>query len=358
MKIGLLSLIPWNFIKQRPHAFAIWLARSGHEVYFFEPPSISKNMRYVVNRFKQCLRPRLIEENIYLIPPVLVPNSKKFQRYLSLNRFFGVVFNLIIRRFKLDLFIVHEPEYADIVIRSGIPFLYDHIDDTHLFSTVVYKRTLENIQKLKEHSLFNCYIQRPEASKDRKGIFIPNGCSPEEFYPMDCEKYFDAVALSNISEWFDMDSVISSNKRILMIGPMDVDEGNNYEKYIKDNHGNVYWVPSIEKKIANMWVNMARVGIVPFKEDHPVTRYAIPVKILEYFLCNLPVVTYHNEGIEDIFGDKVVYYSSTGKGKSLDEAIAEAMKKKHGYPSFAKEFQWQNVVKNLETEICNRLSRS
>jgi hypothetical protein len=253
-----------------------------------------------------------------------------------------------------------DPEYALPVISSGIPHAYDHVDDTQYFEHVPTERYIENMNRLKETGAFNIYIQQLAADNDPKGLFVPNGCYPEEFFPIDCPKKFDAVFIGAFSKWCDMESILASEKQILLIGPMDWDGGNNFQKYLSAGKRNVYYIPQISKDVANLWVNAAHVGLVAFKEDHPIVQYAMPVKILEYFLCNLPVVTFRNEGIEHQYGDRVTYYSSTGNGLSLDEAI-EAAKRRGGgteYREFAKQYAWPSIVKEFEGRILEALQRT
>jgi hypothetical protein len=37
MRIGLISLISWDYVKQRPQVFANELAKRGHLVFYIEP---------------------------------------------------------------------------------------------------------------------------------------------------------------------------------------------------------------------------------------------------------------------------------------------------------------------------------
>lgn len=352
MQIGILSLIPWQFIKQRPHEFAEGLVRLGHTVYYFEPFIWRRKPLEIAEALRRSFEPIPAGERLYLVRPVLVPPFRHTVQALKYNRFFLAVVRRIFARLGLDFLIVLETEYADAVIQSGIPFAYDHVDDTQFMDYVHAERFVENMNRLKKESRFNIYIQEAAARKDAKGFFLANGISEQEFFPVDVPKRFDAVVLSNMAKWFDMDSILESKKEIVLIGPMDIDWGDNYQRFSAARKNNLLYVPQIEKRIAVSWLNRARVGLVPFKEQHPVVSYAMPIKILEYFLCNLRVVTFWNEGIAQQYGDLVTFYSRSNGWPSLDEAIDQASKRMpEDLRSFALQFRWSDLVARLDSKI-------
>ena len=277
--------------------------------------------------------------------------------FLHLNRLFEPWMIYRLRRLRLDFAIVSAVEYAPVLFRLGVPFAYDHLDDTQFMEHVLTERFVEQMEALKKRSRFNIYIQEVTAERDPKGVFVPNGADPNEFFPIEAPKCFDAVVLSNIAKWFDMDSILDSTKNILLIGPMDIDGGNNQERLVAAKRANLVWIPQVEKQIANVWLSRAKVGLVPFKRDHPVVGYAMPIKILEYFLAGLPVVTYRNEGISHMYGDMVTYYARDGSDPPLDEAIEAAQQKKLDYRRFALDFTWEEIVGQLEHHIGRALDR-
>jgi len=360
MRIAIFSFIPWDFLKQRTHAMAVELTRMGHDIYYFEPFMFSRRPdRFLSEAIKSVRIRESGEHKIHVLSSPYFWSKKRYSRYFSLNKVLSGRIVRLIRRHNIDFIIVLDPEYALPVISSGVPHAYDHLDDTQYMEGVPTERYIENMNRLKETGAFTIYIQKLEAEKDPKGLFVPNGCYPDEFFPIECTKKFDAVFLGNILSWCDLDSILASEKEILIIGPMDWDKGNNLQKYLKAGRENIYYIPEIPKNIANLWLNAARVGLVAFKEDHPVVQYAMPVKILEYFLCNLPVVTYRNAGIEHQYGDLVTYYSSTGNGPSLDKAIEAALRREdgHEYRKFAEQYAWPSIVKQLEGKILEAIQR-
>ncbi|MBI5117415.1 hypothetical protein HZA56_13140 [Candidatus Poribacteria bacterium] len=354
MRIAIFSLIPWETLRQRPHAIAMELARMGHEVYYVEPFVFSRKLHLLAREvFKSARLRESPESNIHLLCSPYFWSYEKYANYFFMNKVLSIRMIRLMRGLKIDFSIVLDPEYYLSMAGSGIPHAYDHVDDTQYMPGAPTERYIASMNRIKKTTAFNTYIQQIEAEKDAKGLFIPNGCYPEEFFPIDCEKKFDAVVIGSIASWFDMESILESRKQILIIGPMDIHGGTNLQKFLKAGRKNIYYIPEISKSIANLWVNSARVGLVPFKEDHPVVQYAMPVKILEYFLCNLPVVTFKNKGIERQYGDMVTYYSSTRGGLGLDDAIEAAMQHTNTfhYRQFASQHSWPAIARQLEKRV-------
>ena len=354
MRIGIFSLVAWDFIHQRPHKFAEELAALGHTIFYVEPPDLTGSRQARVQRaLKTRLELRSVAPGITTLRPLVIPPFRAYAHLLPLNRVLQPLATRLLRSLKLDFAIVLATEYGPVVRALGIPFAYDHVDDTQFMEHILTEQFVKDMDDLRRDGAFTIYIQGAEARRDPKGVFVPNGADLNQFRPLKTDKLFDAVVLSNIAKWFDMDAILTSSKRILLIGPMDIDGGNNRQRFFAANRPNLLWIPQVDKQVANQWLSRAEVGLVPFKHTHPVVRYAMPIKILEYFLADLPVVTYHNEGIEDMYGDMVTFYASDGSQRSLDDAI-EVAKTKRGraYGDFAARYQWNEIVADLERRIC------
>ncbi|HYU21349.1 MAG TPA: glycosyltransferase [Chloroflexota bacterium] len=359
MRIGIFSLIEWDFIHQRPHKFAEELAARGHTIFYIEPADVSGTRAGRLRRALHLRPPlRAVGPRITALRPMVVPPFRAYAHLLPLNRFLQPLATHLVRQLDLDFAIVLATEYAPVVRALGIPFAYDHVDDTHLMEHVLTEQFVRDMEALRRDGAFTSYIQRTAARRDPEGVFIPNGADLDQFQPLAVDKLFDAVVLSNIAKWFDMDAILSSRHRILLIGPMDVDQGDNRARFLEAARPNLLWIPQIDKQLANQWLSRAEVGLVPFKHTHPVVRYAMPIKILEYFLAGLPVVTYRNEGIADMYGDMVTFYANDGTDQPLDDAIEEAKTRRdRDYRSFAARYQWRDIVGELEAHILRATGR-
>ncbi|MFN8512966.1 MAG: hypothetical protein U0841_10340 [Chloroflexia bacterium] len=362
MRIGIISLIGWRFIQQRPQQFARELIALGHTVYYIEPADFTRGRYATMTAMRQRIpHLRQASPQLGIVRPVLYPPFHEHAGRQWRNRWLIPLVASQLRRLNLDFLIVLAPEYAPVVRRLGIPFAYDHVDDTQHMDHVDAARFLDGMHWLTANSAFNIYIQEETARRDPKGIFIANGVNPDEFRPLPTEKVFDAVVLSNISRWFDMESVLASRRRILLIGPMDIGGGDNRARYFAAARPNLAWIPEVDKQIANQWLSRAEVGLVPFDYRHPVLEYAMPLKILEYFLADLPVVTYRNEGITRQYGEMVTYYAGDGSEPlDLDAAIdaAKAKRGAHDYRAFAMQYRWGDLVGELERRIVEAVGRA
>jgi glycosyltransferase involved in cell wall biosynthesis len=355
MRIGIVSLIAWDFLHQRPQKFAEELAALGHTIYYVEPTDFGRGRYAHLTAIRQrvpAFRP--VAPRIFALRPVLYPPFRAYAARQGRNRWLAPIVVQQLRRLRLDFLIVLAPEYAPVVEQLGVPFAYDHVDDTQFMEHIETARFVAAMERLLARSAFNIYIQEDAARRDPKGVYIANGVDAGQFFPVEAPKLFDAVVLSNIARWFDMDSVLASRQRILLIGPMDTDGGDNRARFFAAARPNLAWIPQVDKETANLWLSRAEVGLVPFDYRHPVLHYAMPLKILEYFLAGLPVVTYRNDGITRQYGKLVTYYAGDGSEPlDLDAAIAAAKGKRgaHDYRAFAARFQWRDLVADLERHI-------
>jgi hypothetical protein len=349
MRIALFSLIEWDFVNQRPQAFARELAALGHEILYVEPPSVADSLEAWQARIeKGDIHTYQVEKNITICDGMLMPlrDARQYQMNESLHARVATFLKLQ----NIDFSIVLSPEYVDSLLQLGRPFAYDHVDETQFMDGMDTAAYVEAMDRLKAAAAFNIYIQEPAALADPKGLFVPNGTEADVFFPLERPKLFDAVILSTFAKWFDMDAVLASNSRILLIGPMDADLGNNKERYFKANKPNLQWIPQIDKQTANTWLATAEVGVVPFKLTHPVVPYAMPIKIMEYMLAGLKVVSHRTEGIEHFYRDRICYFGEGTAHATLDEAIAAA-KKLPPQRDFALQFDWKHVVGALNEKI-------
>jgi glycosyltransferase involved in cell wall biosynthesis len=355
VRIGIISLIGWKFIQQRPQMFAEELVALGHTVYYIEPADFTAGRYATAKGLRQRIpHLRQLTPQLGILQPVIYPPFRDHSGRQWRNRYLVPLVVSQLRRLRLDFLIVLAPEYAPVVQRLGVPFAYDHIDDTQFMEHVDPARFLDGMRWLTANSAFNVYIEELAARDDPKGVYIANGVDASQFRPLPTEKVFDAVVLSNIAKWFDMDSILAAQRRILLIGPMDIDAGDNRRRFFDAARPNLAWIPQVDKQVANQWLSRAEVGLVPFDYRHPVLRYAMPIKILEYFLADLPVVTYRNEGITRLYGDMVTYYAGDGSEPLDLDAAIDAAKAKRGaydYHAFASRYQWRDLVAELERHI-------
>jgi hypothetical protein len=64
-------------------------------------------------------------------------------------------------------------EYEPVLRRLGVPFAYDHVDDTQFMEHIQTETFVACMQKIKEQSVLNLYIQEGAANADPKGYLSP-----------------------------------------------------------------------------------------------------------------------------------------------------------------------------------------
>lgn len=345
----------WDDVFLRSHALATEFARMGHTVFYIEPlPSCTRLAK--LGKLCRVFHSKQVSPRISVVCPPLFPAQEISRRHLWMNHLLNPIIRTLFSQLRLTLLIVQNPAFAQPVLSSNIPFVYDKADDVHFFDGILRDPVLGQIRSLQAASLANTYLTPSHAKADPKGLYVPNGVYPEELYPVEISKSFDGVTLTSIAHWVDLNALLEAKSRTVMIGPMLSNAvAEQYRLYLERGGRTCLWIPRVDKPIANLWLNASHVGLIPFREDHPVTQYAVPMKILEYFLCNLPVVTYWNPSIEELFGPLVTFYGQARESKSLDEAIQIAMHQRHEYRKFAAEFAWGPIVEKLERELVNRL---
>jgi glycosyltransferase involved in cell wall biosynthesis len=354
-RIGLIAANTWDDVFQRSQAFATELALMGHTVFYVEPVTRCSRLAKFA-RLAKAFRPRQVSPGVFVLcPPFFLP-SETNRRHLWMNHALTPILRALFSRLRLTTLIVQNPGFAAPVLSSKLPFVYDKVDDTHLFDGVLRDRVLKQTRRLQEASLFNSYIAPGSAKADPKGVFIPNGVYPDELFPVEIGKSFDGVTLASIASWVDLDALLDAKSHTVLIGPMLSESASTrYRLYLERGGRTCLWIPRVEKPMANLWLNASHVGLVPFREDHPITQYAVPMKILEYFLCNLPVVTYWNPSIEELFGPMVVFYGPHHESRSIDEAIGAARHQRNNYRSFAQGFAWGKIVAEFERRLCEAI---
>jgi hypothetical protein len=354
-RIGLIAANTWDYVFQRSQAFATELVRLGHTVFYIESlPRCSRLAK--VARLAQAFRPRRVSPGIFVLCPSFFLPSETNRRHLWMNHALTPILRALFARLRLTALIVQHPGFAQPVLSSKIPFVYDKVDDTHFFDGLLRERVLDQSRRLQEASLFNSYIAPGPAKADPKGVFVPNGVYPDELFPVEIGKSFDGVTLTSIASWMDLDALLDAKSHTVMIGPMISEAASTrYRLYLERGGRTCLWIPRLDKPMANLWLNASHVGLVPFREDHPITQYAVPMKILEYFLCNLPVVTFWNPSIEELFGPMVVFYGPHQDSRSLDEAIGVARHQRNDYRSFAQGFAWGRIVAEFERRLCEAI---
>jgi hypothetical protein len=357
MKIGLFSVIEWSFLDQRPQVMAKSLANWGHDVVYFEPFFRLKhwhsNEPHPWNEYENlCWKSKYIHPRLNAVTLLSLPEHNLLDEIMHFNNIYKKRNIEYIKSLKLDFVIVVDPFWGAILDEIGIPYIYDHVDDTHQMGHVIKEKWFNAQNYCEKNALAVMYIQ-PNLARRNNGLYVSNGIDMKQLDVSDPQDInFDCGCLSTIADWFDMNSVLNSKKKLLIIGPMESIEQKEYEIYRASGGKNVTWIPRVSRNVGAHWLRRCRSAMVPFNDLHPIVDYVMPLKLVEYIYLGLPPISYLNKGIEEEFGDFVTFYSSTGwRGlPSLDLAIEIAIEhqiSREIMRDFAKKFTWDKVLSPL-----------
>lgn len=361
VKIGIFSVIEWGFLDQRPQVIAKKLSEWGHDVFYFEPffklHQWNDTHEHPWSSYEnECWNAVDVYPNVKAATLMALPAHKIIEGLLDNNQRYRNRNIDFIRKQDLDFAIVVDPYWGEVLSEIDIPFFYDHVDDTHQMEAVLKDRWFESQNYCDNHSMATFYIQ-PNIARRYNGLYIPNGIEPKQLDvkhkpPVD----FDAGCLSAIADWFDIDSILGSNKRILIIGPMENTVREKYYQHKKDGGSNVYWIPRVSRNVGAHWLMRCATAMVPFKDEHPVVDYVMPLKLVEYLYLGLPSICYLNKGIEEEFGDVVEFYSSLNWRNlpDLDDAIDGAISKNYSKRDLrlkALNYTWDKVFNPMKSLI-------
>ena len=355
MKIGLFSLITYSFLDQRPQVMARKLASLGHEVKYFQPflqfvfhdnHSEDDFEKYIC----ECFQEQAIDEKLRVITMANVPAHNVIKNFSKkFNRTFKNKNIRCIKNQELDFAIICDPFWGEILSELGIPYIYDHLDDTHQMHGTV-TNVWDKWQKFSmSNSIVNLLIQ-PNEAKREIGLYVPNGYDAASSFELSAKREcaFNIGCLSAIMDWFDYESVDKFAGSSLIIGPADENLLQPFIKKWQREGQQKFWIPRVERLKGMELLQHCKVLAIPFDDYHPVVDYVMPLKLVEYLSMGQPIVTYFNKAIELEFGDFVTFYSKCGLKNfgDLNEAYEEALNKKIDLEKqfqVQRKFTWDNA---------------
>jgi len=203
-----------------------------------------------------------------------------------------------------------------------------------------------------------------------KYILLPNGVDTTLFHTMDhphlrkelgIEDCFVIGYVGVLREWVDLEPALSAlrtlrerglNIRFLVVGE---EGGLDACRSLAQKFGvidQVVFTGTVPYEQVPRYVSLMDVGLIPFGFN-PVARGALPLKLLEYMACAVPVICTPLPGISAAVGDMVLYAGNT------DEMILHIMHIKErpadvkrmraeGQVFVQQNFEWSGIVSRLE----------
>ncbi len=170
-------------------------------------------------------------------------------------------------------------------------------------------------------------IGLPRAFRD-KCVVIPNGVDTERFRKQDGRELRGRLGLGDafvlgyvgvLREWVDLEPAIRAladlrragrDVRLLIVGE---EGGLQRPRALASRHGvveHVFFTGTVPYAQVPFYIACMDVALIPFAEN-PVTAGALPLKLLEYMACQVPVVSTRLPGIERAVGDRVLYAATS-----------------------------------------------
>lgn len=149
MRIGIASLIAWDFLHQRPQKFTEELASLGHTLFYIEPTDFTLGRHLLARSLAQRVPAfRQVDDRICVLRPTIYPLFKQHTSQEFHNRWLAPLVTSQLRRLKLDFLLVLAPEYAPVPQALGFPNAYDHIDDLQFMEHVDTTRYVANEERI------------------------------------------------------------------------------------------------------------------------------------------------------------------------------------------------------------------
>lgn len=352
-RILYLSIVDWNWIKQRPQMIAEELAKSN-EVYCIYPVYHKKN-ELADNSVKL--------EKLHLLPRFKIPFSGRSSFIKTLDNIyqhFVVAFSIV--KYKPDVVYVSFPtDYSFLLKKLAKTVVYDCIDNHPEFEkTEKAKRRMRREEK----KLIDMSACTFVSSEYLKNVIIKNYGTPENRIVLVRNGYsgeiikIESVAkirntkirvayIGTVSSWFDFNIISSITEKnddveFHIFGPVNVERPDIKNVFFRGvvNHSELFET-----------IKEFDALIMPFVINE-IIEAVDPVKLYEYINFNKPIISVYYEEIKR-FEKFVWFYSDV-------ESLMECLNKvKTGEVKYANEERiaflnnnnWINRVKTIEEFI-------
>lgn len=303
--IVILSGVPHDSIKQRPHHFASYFARNGYEVlYIFlydfdkiNPDLITKvnNKEILLNLFTRS------QDNVFFLKDkVRKENLKISSLTLLINKIIEVYGGENL------LFISGFPEW--IIHLESLPesstLIYDCMDEWEEFirdtdfsytEELIYnERKIASMADLVITSAKKLYIKMSYFNDNI--YYLPNGVWNDDYdynveynqMPLDLKYIKQPIVffMGAVAEWVDIELIQFAAESLPQYSFVFVGQ----EKCKLPKVPNIYYLGSKKYEELPNYIKHAKVAIIPFKVNN-LTAAVTPLKFYEYISSGTPVVT-------------------------------------------------------------------
>lgn len=264
-----------------------------------------------------------------------------------------------------------------------IPTIYDVADDLPRMSNtspqipkalrglsfVVSKKIfIMNLIKSSKITITTKQILSNYTECDNKIHILPNGVDTKLFHKKESsfrlknslQNYFIVGFVGVLREWVNFEPLFNALialKSEYSIKVIIVGAGIYLENIIKNVHSkslqsHVLFTGTINYDEIPDVINSFDVGIIPFDLDE-VSQNSLPLKLFEYFACEVPVISSPIKSLKELFGDKLVYASSENDYRLILTDLINNPKKiqklrKNIPAEIFNLYTWSNISRHLE----------
>jgi len=377
MHICIFSVIPYQYLSQRPQKLAREFIRQGHRVTYINPPWNVLSL-FVRNQLKLGEGKKNKTSNDIEIIPIPLYGIPKIKRTrLPINLSDKQVSNYLDKKFynklsndDINVAIVQDPRTEGFVKAESFDCVcYDCLDDVSVFNDWGVDHFRQHQESLIEKSSVIFY------TADALGEYLKNNFNPsvpmvnisngvdynwfinqseveiksKKFLNVNVKKPI-AGYLGALSNWIDPELIISTAKlcpeiSFVLIGPM----SNLFKKAKRMFPSNLHHFGEVPYSEVPSLMNLFNVCILPFKVSS-ISESTDPVKLYEYFALGKPVISIPMRQLSRYKDESLLWFADNAAefahrvGVALQNDTDQQRQKRK---QVAKEHSWEASAKKI-----------
>jgi glycosyltransferase involved in cell wall biosynthesis len=355
-KIICFSVIPWNFLFQRPQQLMKEFAERGFEITFVElaPSSLFIKRKMIWKGIISVSLPFCVPRNINL------PISIRF--FLNKILVFPLMSILLKKEMKeAKIAWLYDAQFIRLFRKKDFPevkIIFDLVDDNAAYSHLG-KWARQSILSSENYAIRESQFVLTTSKKlyeiakplNKKVFLVPNGVDYDFFNEntttlrnMEGIKRPIVGYAGAIFDWFDCELLFHVAKELkdisfVLIGPI--------RTKIETLSGlkNVHFLGEIKYAEIPKYLRNFDLGIIPFKINN-LTIATNPIKLFEYFASGLQVIATQLPELRNCEWESVVHLANDANSfsKKIKEALLQKRTKSEKCKQLAKENSWHNRV--------------
>lgn len=354
MNILYFSLVNWNWIKQRPHFTAYYLAKNNFQVdYFSMTPLLKQKIKVRNNEY-------LNDKNLYLKDIFVLPFSSKNKLIKKINKMYVKTF---FRKTYDYIILTHPSQYYYLPdhFKKNTKIIYDCMDNIPEFYTGKYKDFLVKEEKklcetswkittssdfLKEKIVEKYGINNKKVTTIRNATNLRGTqISKIEQLPL---KHPNLMYIGTIDEWLDFESLkhiatVNKDITIYLLGPINKIINNIFEKL----PSNIVYLKKVEHEEIPKYICSADIMLIPFKVNELIEAVD-PVKMYEYLFYGKTVICSYWKELDYFSNYKDLYfYKDSYDFKEVLDEVLYTNSYLDNHISLKEDYHWESRIKDF-----------